>query len=88
MKTNVRVETSRTIDIEGGSVPGISLPRILSRVLRTRIMFPLRKWKTFVGLCDYLGQEGGVVMNDWLIEGHGVDALGVLFFFMLGGIPA
>ena len=51
-------------------------------------MFSLRKWKTFVGLCDYLGQEGGVVMNDWLIEGHGVDALGVLFFFMLGGIPA
>ena len=88
METSIRVETSGTIDIEGGSVPGISLPRILSRVLRTRMMFSLRKWKTFVGLCDYLGQEGGVVMNDWLMKGHGVGVLVSLSGARMGGIPA
>ena len=70
MKTSVGVETSRTIDIGGGSVPGIDLPKILSRVLRTRIRFSLRRWKNPVGLCDYLGRDGGVVINDWLMEGH------------------
>ena len=88
VETRVGVETSRAVNIEGGSVPGISLPRVLSRVLVTSIMFWLREWRISVGLCDYLGQKGGVVMNDWLIEGHGVDALGVLVFVVLGGIPA
>jgi len=60
----MEIEPTRTVDIDGGIVPGIDL----TGVLRSSVVFCLRVWKRFVGLCNLLGKEGVAVIDDWLME--------------------
>jgi len=46
-------------------VPGI----VLTGVLRSSVVFCLRKWMISIGLCNLLGMEGVVVVGDWQLEG-------------------
>jgi hypothetical protein len=54
-------------------VPGIDL----TGILRTNIVSLLRKSKISIGLCNLLGKEGVIVIDDWVTVAPA-----------LGGIPA
>ena len=56
-------------------------------------MLWLREWKCSIGRCSYPGKEGVVVIDGWLMKGHGDGGLQLQCsnyanLANLGGIPA